>query len=251
MREWRSIIDKIETTKSNKERLEGGGRKCNDRELEEELVLWIHEMRSKMLHVSRKMIMFKAKKMVDGKNTDPVTQDSFVASRGWCEKFMKRHGFSLRRKTTTAQKDPSLLVDRLVASVVHVRRLQKVYSYAEPTIVAMDEIPVWSDMISNTTVEITGSKDVPMKSTGHEKVRVSVCLAAKLDGTKCKPFIVFAGAKRESKSLNEEYRKKCYVTGSPSGWMNEELTLRWCDEALGQFSLQRRSRLIRRAHLVS
>ena len=46
-----------------------------------------------------------------------------------------------------------------------------------------------------------------MKSTGHEKVRVSVCLAAKLDGTKCKPFIVFACAKRESKSLNEEYRK--------------------------------------------
>ena len=77
-----------------------------------------------------------------------------------------------------------------------------------------------------------------MKSTGHEKVRVSVCLAAKLDSTNCKPFIVFASAKRESKSLNEEYRKKCYVTGSPNGWMNEELTLRWCNEALGQFSFQ-------------
>ena len=96
------------------------------------------------------MIMFKAKKMMDEKNTDPATQDSFVASRGWCEKFMKRHGFSLRRKTTIAQKDPSLLVDRLVAFVVHVRRLQKVYSYAESPIVAMDETPVWSDMISNT-----------------------------------------------------------------------------------------------------
>ena len=152
---------------------------------------------------------------------------------------MRRHGFSLRRKTTTAQKDPSLLVDRLVAFIVHVRRLQKVYYYAESAIVAMDETPVWSDMISNTTVEITGSKDVPMKSTDHEKVRVSVCLAAKLDSTKCKPFIVFAGAKRELKSLNDEYRKKCYVTGSPNGWMNEELTLRWCDEALGQFSFQR------------
>ena len=69
---------------------------------------------------------------------------------------------------------------------------------------------------------------------------MSVCLATKLDGTKCKPVIVFAGAKRESKSLNEEYRKNCYVTGSPNGWMNEELTLRWCDEALGQFSFQRR-----------
>ena len=51
--------------------------------------------------------------MFDEKNEDPATRDSFIASRGWCENFMRRHGFSLRRKTTTAQKDPSFLVDRL------------------------------------------------------------------------------------------------------------------------------------------
>ena len=45
-------------------------------------------------------------------------------------------------------------------------------------------------MVSETTTEATGTKDVPMKSTGHEKVRVSVYLAAKLDWTKLKPFIV-------------------------------------------------------------
>ena len=38
--------------------------------------------------------------------------------------FMRRHGFSLRRKTTMAQKDPSFLVERLV-TYVDVRRLQK------------------------------------------------------------------------------------------------------------------------------
>ena len=42
-----------------------------------------------------------------------------------------------------------------------------------------------------------------MKSTGHEKAHVSVCLAAKLDRTKLKPFIVFRAAKRESKSLHD------------------------------------------------
>ena len=30
------------------------------------------------------------------------------ASRGWCENFMRRHWFSLKRKTTTAQKRPLL-----------------------------------------------------------------------------------------------------------------------------------------------
>ena len=52
---------------------------------------------------------------------------------------------------------------------------------------------------------------------------VSVCLAAKVDGTKLKPFVVFHAAKRESKSLDEEF-KSCWV-GKSSGnaWMNEEL----------------------------
>ena len=35
-----------------------------------------------------------------------------------------------------------------------------------------------------------------MKSTGHDKVRVSVCLNGKADGTRLKPFNVFKGARR-------------------------------------------------------
>ena len=58
-------------------------------------------------------------------------------------------------------------------------------------IVAMDEIAVWNNMVSETAVEAIGAKDISMKSTGHEKVCVSVCLAAKLDETKLKSFIVF------------------------------------------------------------
>ena len=104
----------------------------------------------------------------------------------------------------------------------------------------MDETAVWNDMVSETNFEATGAKDVPMKSSGHEKVRVSVCLAAKLDGTKLKPSNVFGAAKRESKSLHDEYKRQCFVVSSSNAWMNEELTLRWCDEFLGQFTFQKR-----------
>ena len=90
---------------------------------------------------------------------------------------------------------------------MHVRRLQKQFNFHDADIIAMDETPVWNDMVSNTTVEKTGSKEVPMKSTGH-KVRVSVCLAGKADGCKCRPFIVFKGAKQASKALHEEFKRK-------------------------------------------
>ena len=83
---------------------------------------------------------------------------------------MQSHGFSLRRKTTTAQKDPLYMVNRIVAYVMHIRRIQKQFNFSDADIIAMDETSVWNDMVSNTTVEKTGSKEVPMKSTGYDKV---------------------------------------------------------------------------------
>ena len=52
----------------------------------------------------------------------------------------------------------------------------------------------WSDIVSETTVDIiVREKTVTLKTTGHEKSRVSVCLAAKADGTKLKPMLVLKG----------------------------------------------------------
>ena len=72
------------------------------------------------------------------------------------------------------------------------------------------------------TVDTAGTKDAPLKSTGNEKVKVSVCINAKADGTKVKAFIVFQDAKREATALNEEFKNGCVVTSSSNGWMNKE-----------------------------
>ena len=69
---------------------------------------------------------------------------------------------------------------------------------------------------------------------------VSVCLAAKADGTKLKPFVIFRAAKRESKSLDEEFESRCAVKGSGNAWMNEKLITIWVKRVLGAFSFNRR-----------
>ena len=94
-------------------------------------------------------------------------------------------------------------------------------------------------MVSATTVDGTGEKIVTVKTTGHEKSRVSLCLAAKADGTKLPPFIVFKGAKRETGALDKEI-KNCHIASSPNGWMNTELTHTWVNKVLGTFSFSRR-----------
>ena len=90
-----------------------------------------------------------------------------------------------------------------------------------------------------TTVDDIDTRSVSLKTTGLEKVRVSVCLSAKADGTKLKPMIVFGGAKRELKALNEEFRSRCVIVSSINGWMNEELTLVWVERVFGKFSFGR------------
>ena len=244
IREWRQkkaeIVDTCAKAKGQgKRRLEGGGRKITDEGLEEQLLEWIHGRRSSGLRVSRKLIMMKAKFLYD-ETCDESEKDLFLASNGWLQKFMRRNGLSLRRKTTTAQKDPAKLIDKLISYVLHVRRLSKAYNYQPSCIIAMDETSVWDDMVSNTTVDDVGAKSISLKTTGHEKVMVSVCLAAKADGTKLKPMIVFRGAKRETKALAEEFKNRCVVASSKNAWMNEELTLLWVQRVIGAFSFNRR-----------
>ena len=65
----------------------------------------------------------------------------------------------------------------------------------------MEETSLWNDTVSKTTIHKQGAKSLCLRKTGHEKCMVSVCLAAKADGTKLKQLIVFCVAKRESKSL--------------------------------------------------
>ena len=164
----------------------------------------------------------------------------FVASNEWVNNFMHPNGFSLRRKTTTAQQVPERLIDKLIPFILHARRLSIKYKYPPSRIVPMYETFVWNDMVSNTTIDKQRTKSVCLKTTGDEKCMVSVCLAAKVDGTKLKAFVVFLAAKRESKSLDEEFKSPCVVKSSGNGWLNKELTTIWIKQVLGAFTFNRR-----------
>ena len=92
------------------------------------------------------------------------------------------------------------MVAKLVSYVFQVRRLQEITSTTLLTLLQR-----------MTTVDATGKKSITLKSTGHEKTRVSVCLAAKADGTKLKSVVVFKGAKREVAALKQEFQHRAAV----------------------------------------
>ena len=111
--------------------------------------------------------------------------------------------------------------------------------YPSSSIIAIDKTSVSNGMVSNTTIHKQEAKSVCLKATGHVKFMVSVCLAAKADGTKLKPFVVLRTAKKESKSLDEEFESCCVVKSSGNAYMNEELITIWVKQVLGAFSFKR------------
>ena len=121
--------------------------------------------------------------------------DDFCTSEGWLEKFMSRNGLWLYCRTTQTQKTPEQIIDKVISYILYVRQLKQRNNYDLDCVIAMDETAMWHEMISNTIVTDKGTKSVVLKTTGHEKNKVTVTLAAKANGDKLKPYIVFTGHK--------------------------------------------------------
>ena len=68
---------------------------------------------------------------------------------------------------------------------------------------------------------------MPIITTGHEKQRITVCLAAMTDGTKLPPFVVLKG-KRMPKDV--ACIPNVIVRMSKNAWMDENLTSEWVDK---------------------
>ena len=117
--DWRQNKFKIfePTFKPKNKRLEGGGRKPLELQLENELVEWIYDSRSNGLRVSRKLFIAKVKYFYKSE-WDESEKCLFVANNLRVNYLMRRNGFLLRRKTTAAQQDPKRLIDKLFLSII-------------------------------------------------------------------------------------------------------------------------------------
>ena len=135
---------------------------------------------------------------------------------------------SVRRRTTTGQTMPKGALSKIASFVKFYEKQRNKFNFSLAHIANMDEI--WADMPSETTVAKQGAKIVPIKTTGHEKQRITVCLAVKADGMKIKPFVVLPGVKLKPKvAVISAAVVKC----SRNGWMNYELTFQWLNEVWG------------------
>ena len=154
---------------------------------------------------------------------------------------MTRNGLSLCRRTTVSQRVPMELAPRVVAHIQKIRDLRMVHKYGAKNNTAMDETGLWLDMPGRTSVEETGACTVAVKTTGHDKDRFTVVLAARADSSKLHPMLIFKG-KRKDKSLDGELGVVVQV--QEHAWMTEDLTLKWLRMLWGGVAATRERRLL-------
>ena len=186
VREWRKQKEQLVSMPDKKKRLGTPGRKVLLPDMEEELAAWIEDQRSQHLPVTRTAIQMKAKELHQG-------SEEFGASRGWLEKFLHRYGFTLRRKTTVSQSLPECYISKVVAFIMKTRKMIHSEHFSPSLIGNMDETPLWLDIPGDTTVSRVGERTVSIRSTGYDKARFTVVLAAMADGRKIKPYVVLKG----------------------------------------------------------
>ena len=145
----------------------------------------------------------------------------FVASAGWCTRFMNRYRLVLRQKTKIAQKLPADLEAKIDLFHKFVIKMCRLHGYDLNEIGNMVETPMTLDLPGNRTVHPSGAKTVLIKTTGHVKTHFTVVLACMADGTKLKPTVIF---KRKTLPKGVKFPAGVLVRSYVKGWMDEDGT---------------------------
>ena len=200
-------------------RLGGAGRKTLYYRIEKIVDEWIVNQRKVKKRVTRRSIKNFAKTCVD--NTSDVER-RFDANNGWLSRFMVRYNWTRRRRTSVCQKLPPEYEKKIANYVYFVRKQRKEKAYDLGDIYAADETAVWLNCLPDDTIDHKGSKEVSVKTTGHEKAKITVMLTAS-PKRKMKPFVLINRI-RPIKAL-EKFKTQlniCYSGKMTS--MNDQLT---------------------------
>jgi hypothetical protein len=244
IRDWRKSETVLKVMPKNKRALRKGI--SHWPELENKLKSFVLEMRSQNLKVSTVDIRLKAQQIA----TDDGIND-FTGPPGWCHRFMKRHGFTIRSVTSTGQSLPSDWRERMASFRLYYK--EKANGIPLSQIGNMDEVPCCFDIPDKRTIEVKGTQDVLLKTTGNEKTHFTIVLCVTADGGKCDPMVIF---KRKTFPKKLEFPKGIVVAVQPKAWIDKDLMKVWLNNVWRKRSgsfFQNKSLLVydsARAHLT-
>ena len=158
---------------------------------------------NKKLRVNRQRLKLYAmqvyREMVE--NGELESDVPFNATDWWVVSLMRRNALSPCRSTTASQRFPEEYIEKSIRFLqARFAQARERFSFDDHEIIACDETAIWLDAVSKTTVAEKGAKEVQVRSTRHEKERLTIMLTAKADGKKY-PVYILLPRKRPDNAL--------------------------------------------------
>uniref|UniRef100_A0A673FL43 HTH CENPB-type domain-containing protein n=1 Tax=Sinocyclocheilus rhinocerous TaxID=307959 RepID=A0A673FL43_9TELE len=142
VRRWRAQKDSLRNANSQRKAYRGP-KSGHFKEIDRQVCQYVAEKRNEGLPITRAVIQLKALEIAKELGIPPT---EFKASLGWCRRMMRRNGFSLRRRTSLAQRLPSDFTEKLLSFQRYVIGLRK-NSYPLDQMGNADQTPVFFDML--------------------------------------------------------------------------------------------------------
>uniref|UniRef100_A0A4X2L5G1 HTH CENPB-type domain-containing protein n=1 Tax=Vombatus ursinus TaxID=29139 RepID=A0A4X2L5G1_VOMUR len=109
VRDWRKQKDKLENTNLSR-RAFRGPKTGKFPQIDEEVFVYVNEMRNSGYRISYEMLQMKAREVARKHN---ILTTQFKESRGWVMRFLRRRNLSVRRRTALCRKLPPDYTDQL------------------------------------------------------------------------------------------------------------------------------------------
>ena len=241
---WRNkecLLKSSSTPKKSKKL--GSGRKSATIDIEEDIDRWLEKCQNESRPASRKHLIRYCKRMYP----EYFDTKSVVAINRWCDRFLKRSSFSIRKVNSTSNITLANQENLRQLFATRVRKtLRNLFHENERDslphrIFNMDQLATFYLEREEKVIVKKGTKRVVQclpssQIKSRNSGRVSVFLTASLQGEKIRPHIVFKGQPDGYICKHEfiSFPKSCTYSCQEKGWttvevMKEYITKNWVD----------------------
>ncbi|GBP49756.1 Tigger transposable element-derived protein 4 [Eumeta japonica] len=220
----RSTVSTIWKTKKNSQ-AESEGKSCKKlkkpkyEDLDQAILSWFHQQRQNNMPISGPLVKAKAENFAE-----ELGLAAFKASEGWLGKFKQRHHINYGKISGEARSvDTNMTHDWI----------NKVWSkfkekYAPSDIFNADEAGIFYKLTPDKTLKFKGEKCVGGKLS---KERITVLVAANMDGTEKRKLMVI-GKSKNPRCFKNITKLPVTYKANKSAWMTSQLLKKKCESGM-------------------
>ena len=165
--------------------------------VEEELVRFVDEWRSKGYPVSRLSLVRKACKL-----SPAFAEKSLPAQKAVVSRLMARNNLAHRMTTHTAQRPPEEVMEEALGFLQVMIPIVNDGNRSPEFILNMDQTPMWHAMTQRGSIDTVGKRTINVRTGSGDTKRVTVAVSITASGHQLPSFIVFKGESKCSSKFS-------------------------------------------------